>query len=55
VVVETSPDNGIFFHPIPAASTYLPFGHSLGHYNDVLAYPGKYASYTVPVRQYRVL
>jgi len=27
----------------------------MGRYNDALAYPDKYASYTVSVRQYRIL
>ena len=39
---------------------FLPYLHLctfviLGRYNDVLAYPCINASYTVPVRQYRVL
>jgi len=50
-----SPGKSIFLPPIPAASTYLPFFVIFGHCKDVVAYPGNYASYAVPVRQYRIL
>jgi hypothetical protein len=55
VVKETSPGKSIFLHPIPAVSTIKRVFNVLGRYNDVLAYPLSIASYTVSVRQYRIL
>ena len=52
---KTSPGKNIFLRPIPAESTYLLFFVFFGLHKDVLAYPNKYASYPVSVRQYRTL
>jgi hypothetical protein len=41
---------------MPAVSTQRAFTfRRFGHHNDVLAHPAHFASYTVPVRQYRTL
>jgi len=51
---ETSPGKNVFPSFNPCSIYCLKFGGQ-GRYKDVVAYPFQTASYTVSVRQYRIL
>ena len=53
--LEISPGKSFFLPPIPAVSTYLSTNYLLGVTMMWLLTQDNYASYTVSVRQYRIL
>src|SRR5690554_4061481 len=52
---KTSPGKSFFLPPLPAVSTFLSTSYLLGVTKMWLLTQDRYASYTVPVRQYRIL